>query len=58
VPRFIGACREWALEAAAGEEEMLASAYSYVLRQRKYPDTDVERSMALAEGCYSRLRPA
>ena len=49
-PEFIRACREWALRIAAGEREVAAVAYSYLIRQLKYPETDAVRAAALLEG--------
>jgi CheY-like chemotaxis protein len=39
-PEFIQAVRRWSHEAAFGDLDVLANAYSYCLRQLKYPDTD------------------
>ncbi|KIQ71236.1 phosphotransferase family protein [Wenxinia marina] len=50
VPEFVRACREWALRVAAGRREIAACAYTYLLRQLKYPDTDKGRILALLEG--------
>ncbi len=50
IPRFIKACREWSTAVAAGRREIAASAYTYLLRQLRYPDTDKERILALLEG--------
>lgn len=50
VPEFVRACREWALKVAAGRREVAACAYTYLLRQLKYPDTDKGRILALLEG--------
>ena len=44
------ASREWALKVAAGRREVAACAYTYLLRQLKYPDTDKARILALLEG--------
>jgi hypothetical protein len=33
-------CRAWAHEVAASGREVLASAYAYLVRQLKYPDTN------------------
>ena len=49
-PEFVRECRDWAFRAAAGRREVAASAYSYLVRQLKYDDTDKERAMALLEG--------
>lgn len=50
IPMFVRACRSWADACAAGRREVAASAYSYLLRQLKYPDTDKDRILALMEG--------
>ena len=49
-PRFLSECREWAVRAGAGRREVAASAYSYLLRQLKYDDTDKTLSLALLDG--------
>jgi hypothetical protein len=49
-PEFVTACREWALRVAAGEREVAAVAYSYLVRQLKYPGVDKERVLALIDG--------
>jgi CheY-like chemotaxis protein len=49
-PEFVKACREWALRVAAGDREIAAVAYSYLVRQLKYPEVDKERVFALIEG--------
>jgi hypothetical protein len=47
---FIRACRAWAFEVSAGQREVAAVAYSYLMRQLKYPDTDKELVLALLDG--------
>ena len=49
-PEFVQECRAWAFRAAAGHREVAASAYSYLMRQLKYDDTDKDRAIALLEG--------
>jgi CheY-like chemotaxis protein len=49
IPGFIRACREWSRTVAAGQREIAASAYTYLLRQLKYSDTNKERILALLE---------
>jgi CheY-like chemotaxis protein len=44
---FIRACREWALDVAAGQREVAASAYAYLMRQLKYSDTNKNLAMEL-----------
>ena len=48
VPEFVRACREWASAAAASESELLCVAYRQALRQLKYPDTDKDVAIAIA----------
>lgn len=50
MPEFVRACREWALKLAAGRREVAACAYTYLLRQLKYQDTDKGRILALLDG--------
>ena len=50
IPDFVRECREWALRAGAGRREVAASAYSYLVRQLKYDDTDENLSLALLDG--------
>lgn len=50
IPDFIRACRDWSKTVAAGHREVTASAYTYLLRQLKYPDTDKKRIIALLQG--------
>jgi len=52
-PEFTRECRAWALRAAAGNREVAASAYSYLVRQLKYDDTNKERALALLDGIRS-----
>ena len=49
-PDFVRACRNWALRAAAGNREIAATAYSYLIRQLKYEDTEKRLSLALLDG--------
>ena len=51
--QFVNLCRGWALQAAAGNREVAASAYAYLVRQLKYGDTDKGRVLALLEGVLS-----
>ena len=52
-PEFVRECRDWALRTAAGKREVAASAYSYLVRQLKYNDTDKDRALALLDGVRS-----
>lgn len=47
---FVRACRAWAHRSAAGQREMAATAYSYLVRQLKYDDTNKELALALLNG--------
>jgi CheY-like chemotaxis protein len=52
---FIKACRAWSERVGVGPREISASAYGYLLRQLKYPDTDKELALALlisVEACF------
>jgi CheY-like chemotaxis protein len=48
-PQFIKDCRAWAHDVAASSREVLASAYAYLVRQLKYPDTDKALAQRLLE---------
>lgn len=52
IPEFIRACRSWSEKLTVGRRELAACAYSYLLRQLKYSDTDKERILALLEGAH------
>ena len=52
-PQFVQECRAWAISVAAGNREVAASAYSYLVRQLKYEDTNKERALALLDGVRS-----
>jgi CheY-like chemotaxis protein len=47
---FIGGCRQWANRVSAGNRELSASAYGYLVRQLKYEDTNKELVLAVLEG--------
>ena len=47
---FVRECRRWAFGVAAGRREVAACAYSYLVRQLKYGDTNKELAMALLDG--------
>lgn len=53
MPGFIRACRSWSETLMAGRRELAACAYSYLLRQLKYPDTDKDRILALLDGVHA-----
>ncbi len=52
-PDFVRECRAWALRVTAGNREVAASAYSYLVRQLKYEDTDKDLALALLDGVRS-----
>lgn len=52
---FIVGCREWALQAAASPEEVIALAYAYAARQLRYEDTDKVLARALIRACIEYL---
>lgn len=52
---FIRSCRQWAESTAAGRREIAATAYAYLLRQLKYPDTNKARILALMDGVRAYL---
>jgi CheY-like chemotaxis protein len=49
-PHFVRAVRAWTVRAAAGQREIAATAYAYLLRQLKYDTTDGVRAKLLLEG--------
>jgi CheY-like chemotaxis protein len=49
-PAYMRECRAWAEHVAAGKREIAASAYSYLLRQLKYDNTDKTLVFALLTG--------
>lgn len=52
---FIAACRGWAMDVAGSQEELVAIAYAYGLRQLKYYDTDKDLARALITACIDHL---
>ena len=52
-PQFIQECREWAVSVGAGNREIAASAYSYLVRQLKYADTNKALALSLLDGVRS-----
>jgi DNA-binding NarL/FixJ family response regulator len=53
---FVNACRSEALRVAGGLREVLACAYSYTLRQLKYPDTDKTLALAVLRATVDALQ--
>lgn len=49
-PDFVRECRKWAVRVAAGKREVAVSAYSYLVRQLKYNDTDKGLVLDLLDG--------
>jgi hypothetical protein len=47
---FVRECRAWASSAAAGNREVAVTAFSYLMRQLKYGDTDKALALALLAG--------
>jgi hypothetical protein len=52
---FIIGCREWAVGAAESQEEVVALAYAYAMRQLRYEDTDKMLARALIRACIEYL---
>jgi hypothetical protein len=50
VAEFPRECRNWALRVSAGQREIAASAYAYLIRQLKYDDTSKDLILALLKG--------
>jgi CheY-like chemotaxis protein len=50
VSEFVSECRAWAHRVAAGKREIAATAYSYLVRQLKYEDTNKPLALALLDG--------
>ncbi len=55
VPEFVNAARRWAVEAAAGTDELIATAYSYALRQAKYQNPNTDLALAFTNGAHGTL---
>jgi CheY-like chemotaxis protein len=47
MPEVFRACRRWAEAACAGDREIAAVAYAYLVRQLKYTETNKDRILAL-----------
>lgn len=54
VPEFVKECRAWA-DDVASEREILAVAYAYAMRQTKYPNTNKQIALAIANGAHGKL---
>lgn len=55
IESFVRACRTWAYDAAAGDKEVLATSYSYALRQLRYADVDPNLASAFCFGAARAL---
>lgn len=49
-PDFILSCRQWAREVAPGDRDIAVCAYSYLIRQLKYDDTNKSLVLTMLEG--------
>ncbi|OJW29940.1 MAG: hypothetical protein BGO51_18810 [Rhodospirillales bacterium 69-11] len=54
IPTHVGACRDWAHGEGFGEREVLACAYTYILRQLQFPGADKDLALALLPGIVAR----
>lgn len=52
---FVSACRQWALAEAGSQDEIVAMAYAYAMRQLKYPDTNKRYARALIRACIAHF---
>jgi hypothetical protein len=57
-PSFLRECRRWASEVEAGDKGLNATAYSYAVRQLKYPDTNHDLAIVIAQAAHARLTAA
>ncbi|MGH2798961.1 MAG: hypothetical protein ACRDM0_15105 [Thermoleophilaceae bacterium] len=55
VDAFVRACRAWAQDVSAGEQEVLATAYAYSIRQVKYGGHAIPLALAVADGAHAAL---
>lgn len=51
IPDIINFYRSWLEEVSVANRDKIACAYSYFLRQLKYPDTNKDLALAFLEGC-------
>ena len=58
VEAFVRACRGWARDVAAGEAELLASAYAYATRQIKYQEPTQALAEAIADATLRQMSPS
>lgn len=54
IPAYVHATRDWAHAESFGNREVLACAYTYVLRQLQFPKVDRELARAFAAGIVTR----
>jgi len=52
---YIAECRNWAHEIAGRDSAVFATAYSFAVRQLKYPDTPHDIALKIATAAYRRL---
>ena len=55
MPQIVDATGRWPLEVAAGTDELLATVYSYTLRQAKYRNPTADLALAFATGAHGKL---
>ncbi len=55
VEDYVRSCRAWAERVAVDEDEILAAAYCYAIRQVKYADAPRVLATAVARGAFERL---
>lgn len=56
VEDYVRSCRGWARHVSAGDEELLATAYSYSIRQLKYGNPSRHLALAIASSALGELR--
>jgi CheY-like chemotaxis protein len=54
-PRFVRRCRDYAHTVAAAPKEVMANAYAFAMRQLKYPNTDRDLIIGIAQSAATRL---
>jgi CheY-like chemotaxis protein len=55
---FVRACREWAFTVEPLDKAVYATAYSYAVRQLKFPDTDHALAVAIAKAAHTAFLQA
>lgn len=56
IEEFVRACRSWAHSVSAGNDELLATAYAFSIRQAKYDNLSKPIALAVAESALNALR--